>query len=112
MMIGYCGKCPANDRLRAWTKVNNWSRHLRFAEHNEPVQYICKYCALVVDRQSRLENHMCTVMLKKLDEATNVQQYRVLPHDSKWMKDLNSKDPEDLADIANEQGIVVPSKLS
>ena len=66
----------------------------------------------MIDRQSRLEDHFCTVMLKKLDEATNVHQYRVLRHDSKWIKDLNSKDPVDLADIANEQGIIVPSKLS
>ena len=110
MMIGYCGKCPADERLRPWNQVHHWSRHVKFAEHNEPVQYICKHCALVVQRQSQLENHMCTVMLKKLDEATNVQEYRVLPYDSKWMQDLRSKYPEDLADIANEQKIVVPSE--
>ena len=58
-----------------------------------------------------MENHMCTVMLRKLDKTANVHQYKVLPHDSKWMKDLNSKYPEDLADIANEQKIVLPSEL-
>ena len=108
---GYCQKCPADNRLRACTRRSNWAKHVR-SEHALPVQYICTYCALVIDRQSRLENHFCTVMLKKLDKATNVHQYRVLPHGSKWLKDLNSKDPVDLADIANEQGIIVPSKLS
>ena len=88
-----------------------WSRHVNHSIHKETVKYLCKFCGVEVNRSSRLESHMCTVMLKKLDEAENVHEYKVLPHDSKWMKDLNSKYPEDLAEIAIEQKIIVPSRL-
>ena len=51
---------------------------------------------------------MCNEMQRNVEKAEFVQEYRLLPQRSKWMEDMRSKEPEDLAEIALEQKIIVP----
>ena len=106
---GFCAKCPQGEKLKQWSQVQKWSLHVKYNQHKvEPIRHHCQLCDFKAQRQEDLEAHMCNEMQRNVEKAEFVQEYRLLPQRSKWMEDMRSKEPEDLAEIALEQRIIVP----
>ena len=107
LVLGYCGQCVGDLRLRVYKQHTEWSRHIK-TNHKRAPKFKCAFCGYPAIREATNYNHMCNKFSIAIDGSDHVKDYHLA--DSDVIDTLKSKPIEHIAAIAFEEAIIVPGK--